>query len=321
MANQMMTVALSNSSATAPVNIKAWTCTNGQYSNSGCNSKKAGTCTYTVRAPGTASAARLRVLISALHPFCPPQYYRTVAFLSAANLQVQLPGTCSSGPCTPSGLVATGCSLVYAPSSQIVITQAQYNADGGSCASLGQTTFAPSIATPTFNIRSTADPYQLAMGMTNCAGTFGPTAKSFRVSGIGLLIAGVLITALTLTLIVKKFCFTPPQQPQQQQIPSWEMQKGPFPTAPQQQLPPSYAPGGYAPQQQQQYAPQPGYAPQQPQGYGQPQQGGYAQPGYAPQQGYGQPQQQYAPQPGAYAPPQAAPYGQQQYSNPAYTQY
>jgi hypothetical protein len=235
-----------------------------------------------------------------------------MSFLSAANMQVQLPGSCSSGPCTPSQLVATGCSLVYVPSPPTVITQAQYNADGGSCASLGQTTFAPTVATPIFNIRSTADPYQVAMGMTNCAGRFGPTAKSYRVSGIGLLIAGVLITALTLFIIVKKFCFTQPQQNQQQQIPSWEMQKGPFPTAPQQQLPPSYAPGGYAPQQpqqQQQYA--------QPGAYGQPQQQQYAaQPGYAPQQGYGQ--QGYAPQP-----PQA--YGQPQpqpaYNAPGYAQY
>ena len=89
--NQMLTIALSNSSVTA--NVPAWTCTNSQTQSSGCNSKNSGSCTYT--------------------------YYRTVSFLSVANMQVQLPDSCSTGPCTPSQLIASGCSLVYVPSTPV----------------------------------------------------------------------------------------------------------------------------------------------------------------------------------------------------------
>jgi hypothetical protein len=49
-------------------------------------------------------------------------YYRTVSFLSVANMQVQLPDSCSSGPCAPSQLIATGCSLVYVPSTPVTST-------------------------------------------------------------------------------------------------------------------------------------------------------------------------------------------------------
>ena len=191
---------------------------------------------------------------------------------------------------------------------------------------MGPTTLTPTVLTPTFNIRASNDPFALANDLTLCTTLFGPTAKSYRISGVGLLIvralclplgalvanavlsqAGVLISALMLFIVVKKFCLSKPQQ--QQVLPAWEMGNAPFPKAPQQQLPPSYAPGGYAPQ------------------------AGYAQPGYAAQpQQYGaqQPQQYGAPQyggpaPGMYAPPQGgyAPqgYGQAAYSAPGYRQY
>ena len=121
--------------------------------------------------------------------------------------------------------------------------------------------------------------------------------------------AGVLITALMLFIVVKKFCLSKPQQ--QQVLPAWEMGNGPFPKAPQQQLPPSYAPGGYAPQPgygQPGYGAQPQqYGAQQPQQYGAPQYGGPAPGMYAP------------PQQGGYGAPQG--YGQPAYTAPGYTQY
>ena len=208
------------------------------------------------------------------------------------------------------------------------VTQAQYNADAGTCASLGTTALTPTTLQPVFNIRASSDPLALANDLTGCSTLFGPTAKSYRISGVGLLIvralclrcalcllltpslapqAGVMITALMLFIVVKKFCLSKPQQ--QQVLPAWEMGSGPFPKAPQQQLPPSYAPGGFA-------QPQPGYAQ------------GYAPQGYAsqpPQQQYGAPPPQYGqapyppPQRGGYAPQGYA--AQPAYSAPGYAQY
>ena len=87
--NQQFTVTLSNT--TVSTLIPAWTCANSQVSSgSGCGNNKNGGCTYT--------------------------YFRTVSYLSTANMQVVLPDECSSGPCTPSQLTFSSCSLVYAPS-------------------------------------------------------------------------------------------------------------------------------------------------------------------------------------------------------------
>lgn len=72
------------------------------------------------------------------------------------------------------------------------VTQAQYNADANTCASLGTTTLTPTILTPTFNIRSSSDPIALANDLTGCTTLFGPTAKSYRISGVGLLIVRAL---------------------------------------------------------------------------------------------------------------------------------
>ena len=88
-ANQQLTVSLTNTSISTT--LPAWKCVNSQVQSGGCSGKNP--CTYT--------------------------YYRTVSFLSVANMQVQLPDSCGSGPCAPSQLIATGCSLVYVPSPPI----------------------------------------------------------------------------------------------------------------------------------------------------------------------------------------------------------
>ena len=75
------------------------------------------------------------------------------------------------------------------------VTQAQYNADANTCASLGTTTLTPTILTPTFNIRSSSDPIALANDLTGCTTLFGPTAKSYRISGVGLLIVRARVEA------------------------------------------------------------------------------------------------------------------------------
>ena len=84
---QTITVALANSTATAT--FPAWSCTDSAEQ---CVNTKTG---------------------------CGVKYYRTVSYLSVANLQVQLPDSCSSGPCSPSQLIASGCSLTYVQAARI----------------------------------------------------------------------------------------------------------------------------------------------------------------------------------------------------------
>jgi hypothetical protein len=135
-------------------------------------------------------------------------------------------------------------------------------------------------------LRSTADPRVVAAALTGCSLNFGPTAKQFRASGAGLIIAGVLLTALVVGFFMV-LCHRKKQrtfmvgQPPPGVVGMTYMNptQQPMPMAP-----PMYAPQ-YAQQQQPQYA-QPGYAqPQaqyvQPQPYGQ-------QPQYAQPQQYGQ---------------------------------
>ena len=86
--NTPFTVTLSNTSV-ASVSLPPYKCTNSQTSSgSGCGNSKGGSCTYT--------------------------YYRTVSFLAVAELRVVLPDACRTGPCTPSKLVVSACSLYSA---------------------------------------------------------------------------------------------------------------------------------------------------------------------------------------------------------------
>lgn len=86
--NTPFSVTLSNTSVAA-VSLQPYKCVNSQSSSgSGCGNNKGGSCTYT--------------------------YYRTISYLSVADLRVVLPEACSTGPCTPTSLVVTGCSFYSA---------------------------------------------------------------------------------------------------------------------------------------------------------------------------------------------------------------
>jgi hypothetical protein len=250
---------------------------------------------------------------------CPTYYYRNMQYLTGVDLKVTLPATCAPGACAPTGFTNDACTFAYSSSMASTITLDQYNADAGRCAALSSGSVSqPAGTNPTVSLRSAVDPFVVADRLTSCSLNFGPTAKQYRASGVGLLVAGILLIALMVSLccvLVRRkkqnegMMQTPgmagfPQpvavmmQPQggmmmqqqgypQQGYPQQQMQMA-------QQQQPQYGgygppPGAYAqPQpyggQPQQYAPQPGYAPQPPQYGGQP---GYGQPGY------GQQQQQY----------------------------
>ena len=116
-------------------------------------------------------------------------------------------------------------------------------------------------------LRSTSDPRVVAAALTGCSLNFGPTAKQFRASGAGLIIAGVLLTALVVSFFLV-LCHRKKQRTFMVGQPPPGVVGMTYMNPTQQPMP--MAPPMYAPQYAQQQQPQ--YAPQQPQ---------YAQPGYA----------------------------------------
>lgn len=183
-ASASINVLIANTTIVATIPL--WTCSNSQVGTpAGCGSSK--------------------------NPCTGHNYFQTFSFLSAANMHVVLPASCSSGPCSPSQLIASGCSLQYKAGSavgsacaataaqqtaaastdprrpSIAVSLAQYNTG---CSNTGGSVQGPT-AVPTFSVRSAADPYQVASDLTGCSTNFGPTAKQLRVSGVGLLIVRV----------------------------------------------------------------------------------------------------------------------------------
>jgi hypothetical protein len=241
---------------------------------------------------------------------CPTYYYRNMQYLTGVDLKVTLPATCAPGACAPTGFTNDACTFSYSNSMATSITLNEYNADAGRCAAMGLASPQPGVA-PTVSLRSAVDPFVVADRLTSCSLNFGPTAKQYRASGVGLLVAGALLIALMVSLccvLVRRkkqndgmMMQTPgmagyPQPVAVMMQPGMQQQQGGMMM--QQPMQGGYAPQQGYPQQQMQmaqqqqpqyggYGPPPGAYTQPPQ-YGQPQ---YGQPGYGQPQ-YGQQQQQ-----------------------------
>lgn len=82
------------------------------------------------------------------------------------------------------------------------VTQAQYNSDGQTCAGLSATPLFPTVLQPVFSVRASNDPIEVANDLTRCTTKFGPTAKTYRASGIGLLIVRALCLPGTLCMLL-----------------------------------------------------------------------------------------------------------------------
>ena len=249
-------------------------------------------------------------------------WYRQYSYATSFTLHPTLPAACASGPCAPSGLSTDSCSQAMTLGPQVSLSQADYNADGGTCANGSPS---PPAVAPTFVLRSADDPRTVAaLASGGCSTVFAPPAKLFAASGIALTIAGCLLFALGLFWFIKA---TKAERIRREQQLAAELTKMQTPI------------GG-------QLVGVPGAPPQQPGGYVMPPQpvpygggggggGGasYGAPGYAAAQqmtipqsygpgGYA-PSGGYAPQPGLYAPPQAMQYAPPQpvqYGQAAYGQ-